>query len=190
MKRQNRRGLRQLLWEALTLDRQFYEDAHQIPHANRIARQIVLLAGLSHSLGSLLLLMIYRPSLPLIAFALFANWASVVGGYYFWTFTVWQIYRWLSPQGTLSSSYRELLSLIGFAHTPQLFNYLTVIPLLGQPIQIILATWSLLTVTASVHYGLQISLRRAILICVIGWPLVQIAIGVVQRSVQQLALGL
>ncbi|NEQ22644.1 MAG: hypothetical protein F6K28_26375, partial [Microcoleus sp. SIO2G3] len=63
---------------------------------------------------------------------------------------------------------------------PQVLNFLTLIPMLGQPIQRILAVWSLLAVIVAVRQGLDISIRWATIICLLGWPVVQVATGFAQ----------
>ncbi|GAB1538790.1 hypothetical protein NUACC21_14540 [Scytonema sp. NUACC21] len=87
----------------------------------------------------------------------------------------------ISPNPTFS----DLLSPIGFAYAPQVLNFLTLIPLLGRPIELILAVWSLLAAIVAVRQGLDVSTIRASLICLVGWPLIQLAIGVLQVTGQQ-----
>jgi hypothetical protein len=76
---------------------------------------------------------------------------------------------------------------IGFAYAPQALNFLTLIPLLGEGIERILAVWSLLAVIVAVRQGLDIKTRWAVLICLVGWPLIQIAIGFVELIEQLLS---
>ncbi|TVP61432.1 MAG: hypothetical protein EA343_14275 [Nodularia sp. (in: Bacteria)] len=174
-----------VLWDALTLNTNFYEDAHENPQAVKIAQLVVFLAAIAHALGSILIPLLAQVSLPLLLLIFVINGLMVVVGYYFWTYTIWKMGKWWRlPLPT----YRELLSPIGFAHAPQIFNFLTVVPLLGRPIEIVLATWSLLATIVAVNQGLNIKLRWAILICVIGWLLVEIAVGVVQIMVQWLII--
>jgi hypothetical protein len=45
--------------------------------------------------------------------------------------------------------------------------------------------WSLLAVIVAVRQGLDIKTRWAVLICLVGWPLIQIAIGFV-KVIEQL----
>jgi hypothetical protein len=76
---------------------------------------------------------------------------------------------------------------IGFAYAPQVLNFLTLIPLLGRPIELLLSVWSLLAVIVAVRQGLDIRTGWATVICLVGWPLVQVAIGFVQVFEQFLA---
>ncbi|WP_416670678.1 hypothetical protein [Egbenema bharatensis] len=189
----SQRGVRKILWDALTLDEHLYDDAHEHPRYRRIAQGIVLIAAISHAIGSTVILLVYRASIPALLLGLVINGLSVFVGYYFWTFTIWKIGHWLyrpsqnKREGFPVPNYQDLLAPIGFAHAPQVFNFLTVIPLLGRPIEIGLALWSLLAVIVAVRYALEIRMWRSILICVIGWPIVQVAIGVIQILLQELA---
>jgi hypothetical protein len=184
----SQRGIRKFLWDALTLNEHLYNHAHEYPQNRRIAQFIVTIAAISHAIGSTVILLVYRASLPVLLLGFVLNSLSVFLGYYFWTFTIWKIGHWLQRLSKTRAAsippFKALLSPIGFAHAPQVFNFLTVIPLLGRPIEIGLAMWSLLAVIMAVRYALNISLWRSSLICVIGWPLVQIAIGVVQIMIQ------
>lgn len=165
------------LRKALTLDGDFYENARNTPKNQRIARTIVILAAVSHALGSAIILVINRATWPILALSLLIDGLSVVGGYYFWTLTIWKIGQWLKRD---SLTYGDLLIPIGFAYAPQVLNFLTLIPWLGRPIELLLALWSLLAVIVAVRQGLDIKTRWAALICLVGWPLVQVAIGFVQ----------
>lgn len=167
----------QTLWNALALNAEFYENALNTSRNRGIARAIVILAALSHMLGSAVILITNRASLPVLGLALVIDGLAVGLGYYFWTLTIWKLGQWLRSS---HPTYRELLIPIGFAYAPQALNFLTLIPLLGPPIEFGLAVWSLLTVILAVRQGLDISLRQAGLICLVGWPLVQVAIHFVQ----------
>lgn len=167
----------QTLWNALALNAEFYENALNTARNRSIARAIVILAALSHMLGSAVILITNRAALPVLGLALVIDGLAVGLGYYFWTLTIWKLGQWLRSS---HPTYRQLLIPIGFAYAPQALNFLTLIPLLGSPIEFGLAVWSLLTVILAVRQGLDISLRQAGLICLVGWPLVQVAIHFVQ----------
>ncbi|MGE5658593.1 MAG: hypothetical protein ACM37W_18490 [Actinomycetota bacterium] len=177
-------GLGATLWNALSLNGHFYENAPDTPKSERIALTIVILAALSHVLGSAIILLINRAKVPVLVIALLIDGLAVVGGYYFWTFTIYKIGQWLKPNHV---SYRQLRIPIGFAYSPQVLNFLTLIPLLGRPIELVLAVWSLLAVIVAARQGLDIQTRWAAFICLVGWPLVQVAIGFVQAFGQFMA---
>ena len=131
------------LWHAIALKANLYDHARNTPKTHRIALTIVLLAALSHLLGSAVILLINRASGLVLLLALLVDGLSVVAGYYVWTFIILKIGQWLKP---IDPTYGDLLSPIGFAYAPQVLNVLTLIPLLGRPIELILAVWSLLAV--------------------------------------------
>jgi hypothetical protein len=179
----SRSGLCGTLRYALALNGDFYENARNTQRNRSLALSIVILATVSHAIGSGVILLINRASIFVLFVGLVIDAIAVVAGYYFWTFTIWKIGQWLKP---IDPTYGDLLVPIGFAYAPQVLNFLTLIPLLGRPIELILAVWSLLAVIVAVRQGLDITTRRAALICLVGWPLIQIAIGFVQVLEQQL----
>ncbi len=170
-------GFWRTLSNALLLKADFYENARNTPKNHRLALTIVLLAAVSHMLGSAVILLINRATVPVFVVALLFDGLSIVVGYYFWAFTIWKVGQWLKP---IDPSYSDLLSPIGFAYAPQVLNFLTLIPLLGRPIQFVLAVWSLLAVVVAVRQALDIRTRQAALICLVGFPVVQTAIGLIQ----------
>lgn len=176
-------SLGRTLRNALALNAHFYQNARNTTRNNRLAQTIVILAAVSRTLGSAVILLINRTAIPILVLSLLFDGISVVAGYYFWTFTIWKIGQWLKPNST---TYGDLLSPIGFAYAPQVLNFLTLIPLLGRPIELVLAAWSLLAVLVAVRQGLVVNTARAALICLVGWLVIQVVIGFVQVFVQAL----
>ncbi len=176
-------SLRATLWSALVLDANLYQSARNIPDNRRLALTIVILAAVSRSLGSAVTLLINRTALPLLVLELLVGGISVVVGYYFWTFTIWKLGQWLKSNRL---RYKDLLIPIGFAYAPQVLNFLTLIPLLGRPIELVLAAWSLLAVLVAVRQGLDVNTATGALICIVGWLVIQVAIGFVQIFPQAL----
>lgn len=172
--RSQRRTLWNVLWKALALQENLYEEARSTPRAHRRALTLVILAAISHALGGTVILLFGRTPVWFVLLAFVINAASVVGGYYFWTFSILKLGHWLKRKAL---TYEDLLSPIGFAYAPQVLNILTLVPLLGRPIQLILAAWSWLAVTIAVRESLDVGTPLAALICLIGWPIIQLAIG-------------
>ena len=178
-----KQGLFKTLSNALVLNASLYENARNTPKTHRLALTVVILAALSHALGTAVILLINLATIPELLVTLVIDALWLIVGYYFWTFTIWKVGQWLKP---IDPTYSDLLSPIGFAYAPQVLNFLTLIPLLGRSIELILAAWSLLAVIVAVRHGLDITTRQAVFICLIGWPLIQIAIGLAQILEQQL----
>ncbi len=178
----NRAGIWQTLWDALTLNSQLYQDTQSNLRTRRLALAIVILAALSRALGTAVILLLNRVTLPTFLLVLFLDILSVAIAYYFWTFTIWKIGQLLKSN---PPTYRKLLHAIGFAYAPQFLNFLTLIPLLGRPIELVLAAWTLLAVIVAVRQALHISLLRATTIALVSFSLVQIVIGTIQVASQQ-----
>ena len=176
--RQSKAGLWITLRHALALNANFYENARNTPRIHRLALSIVILAAVSRGLGSLVIAVINLATPAQMVLALLINGLSIVGGYYFWTFTIWKLGQWLKRRSP--AAYGDLLGPIGFAYAPQVLNFLTLIPLLGQPIERVLAVWSLLAVIVGVRQGLDISTNKATLICLVGWPVIQVIVSFLQ----------
>lgn len=177
--KETRKGLLKTLGSALALDANFYEDARSTPLTDRVAQTIVILASLSHALGTAVVFIINWTAISILPLVLLIDTLSVLLGYYFWTLTIWLIGKWLRQN---PPTYKDILIPIGFAYAPQVLNFLTLIPLLGKPIELILSIWSLLTVIVAVRHGLDINTTWSTVICLLGWPLVQIAIGFIQEA--------
>lgn len=171
------------LQNALVLNASFYENIRNTPKNRQLALIIVGMATLSHMLGSAVILLINRASFPVLLLALFLDGLSVIVGYYFWTFAVFKFGQWLKP---IHPTYQDLLSPIGVAYAPQVLNFLTLIPLLGKVIDLVLAVWSLLAVIVAVRQGLDLKTRWATLICLVGWIPIQFALNLVQLLEQEL----
>lgn len=172
-------GIWQTIRAALTLNAQLYENAQNTPRTHRLAFTIVLLAALSRAIGSVVILLLTRTSLLGAVVALLIDLVSVIVSYYVWTLTIWKIGQWFKSD---APSYRALLSPIGFAYAPQILNFLTLVPLLGRAIELVLAVWTLLAVIVAVRQALDVRTRRAALICLLCFPIIQIVIGVIQSA--------
>jgi hypothetical protein len=176
-------GIAKTCWRALLLDVDLYAEAFHGSTRHRAAQTVVSIAACSHAIGSSMILLTYNTSLVMQILALLANIAVVVVGYYSWTLAIWKIGAWL--QGSMPP-YKRLLIPIGLVYSPQIFNFFTVVPLLGRPIEIGLALWTLIAAIVVLHNGLNLKLSKAIAICTLGWVVVQVAIGMIQIGIQRI----
>jgi hypothetical protein len=176
-------GIAKTCWRALVLDVDLYAEAFQGYTLHRAAQTMVGIAACSHAIGSSMILLTYNTSLVMQILALLANIAVVVVGYYSWKLAIWKIGAWLQ---TSMPPYKRLLIPIGLVYTPQILNFFTVVPLLGRPIEIGLALWSLVAAIVALYNGLNLKLSKAIAICTLGWVVVQVAIGMIQIGIQRI----
>jgi hypothetical protein len=177
-------GLKQVVAQVLTLTPDYADTAQQLEKPRRKAQNIVVLAAVSHAVGSVVILLIYQASWLLLLLGFVGNAVALWAGYWAWSFAIAKLSQ---PLNLRRLHYRDLLPLVGFAHIPQVFNFFTVVPLLGRPIEITLATWSLLAVIVAVQQKFGMRYRSAIALVSPGWLVVQIAIGTVQVLIQQVA---
>lgn len=128
-------------------------------------------------MGSLAILLINQVTTPVLLVVLLLDGLIVILGYYFWTFIVFKVGQWFKP---IDPTYQDLLIPIGFAYAPQILNFLTLVPLLGRPIELVLSVWSLLAVVVAVRQGLDIRTFWAVLVCLLGWVPIQLMVGFAQ----------
>lgn len=175
-------SIRQTIWSALTLNSQLYQNAQSDRKTRRTALTIVILAAISRALANALISLLNRVTLPAFSISLLLGFFAVMIGYYFWTFTIWKVGQWLKLN---PPRYRELLYSIGFAYSPQILNVMTIIPLLGRPIELILDVWTLLAVTVAVRRAMSIATLRAASISLACFPVILIVPILIQVLAQQ-----
>ncbi|WP_373525281.1 YIP1 family protein [Nostoc sp.] len=171
------RSIRTKFWKALTLNEDFYSNIPDNAAHRQFSRLIVLLAALSYSIGSVIILAMNREAPITLAISFVIGMALIVGSYYFWAFTIGKLLQWTTSD---LPSHRGLLNLIGFSYAPQLFALFTLIPLLGRPIELLLNAWSLFAIITALRHKLNIKLLKAFLVCLPGWLLSNIGIGTTQ----------
>lgn len=177
----SRVSIRQTIWSALTLNPQLYQDA-QSSRTHRTVLTIVILAALSRGLGHAIISLLNHVTLPVFIITLGLSVFAVVVGYYFWTFTIWKVGQWLRLN---PPAYRSLLHPIGFAYAPQIFNVINIVPLLGRPLELILAAWTVLAAIVAVRRVMATTTLKAAIISIICFPVVQIVPIVIQVVAQQ-----
>lgn len=181
-KASSRANIWQTIWNALTLNAQLYQTAQSDRRTQRTALKIVIFATLSRAIASIIISLLNRVTIPALIVTLLLSVLSVIIGYYFWTFTIWKFGQWLKCN---PPTYRELLYPIGFAYSPQVLNVITILPLLGRPIELILSAWTLLSITVAVRRAMTVTMLRATLISLVSFPVVQIVPILIQVVAQQ-----
>jgi hypothetical protein len=87
-----------------------------------------------------------------------------------WALLAYAIGVHLLPEPQTRSTLGEMLRTTGFAAAPGVFRILTIIPLFGALIAIVVAIWMLLAMVIAVRQALDYrSTLRAIGVCFIGW---------------------
>ncbi|MGB3300265.1 MAG: Yip1 family protein [Phormidesmis sp.] len=177
-------GLKQTIWHSLTLDARLYQTARGEPRTLRLALTMVVLAALSRAIANILISLLNRATLPALVVTVLLGIFTVIVCYYFWTFTIWKAGQWLKFN---PPSYRELLCPVGFAYAPQLLMFITIIPVLGRAVELLLSIWTLYAVVLAVSKAMNINKLRAALISLLSFPIVQIVPILIQVIAQQFA---
>ncbi|MEC4668263.1 MAG: YIP1 family protein [Nitrospirota bacterium] len=105
-------------------------------------------------------------------------------GWYIWAFLTYFIGTKLLPEPQTQASYGELLRTIGFASSPGLIRVLAIIPALAPFVFLIAGIWMLVAMIIAVRQALDYhSTLRAVGVCVIGWLVQAVIVGLVLAMV-------
>ena len=101
-------------------------------------------------------------------------------GWVVWAFIAYIIGAKLLPEPQTKADVGEVLRTTGFASSPGVFRILAFIPLIGAVISIAASIWMLVAMIIAIRQALDYkSTWRAILVCVIGFIIYIIIIGVI-----------
>ncbi len=104
--------------------------------------------------------------------------------WYIWAFLTYFIGTKLLPEPQTQASYGELLRTIGFASSPGLIRVLGIIPALAPFVFLIAGIWMLVAMVIAVRQALDYhSTLRAVGVCVIGWLVQAVIVGLVLAMV-------
>ncbi len=105
-------------------------------------------------------------------------------GWYIWAFLTYFIGTKLLPEPQTQANYGELLRTIGFASSPGLIRVLGIIPALAPFVFLIAGIWMLVAMVIAVRQALDYhSTLRAVGVCVIGWLVQAVIVGLVLAMV-------
>ncbi len=105
-------------------------------------------------------------------------------GWYLWAFMTYFIGTKLLPEPQTRADYGELLRTIGFSSSPGLIRVLGIIPAFTSVVFIIAGIWMLVAMVIAVRQALDYhSTLRAVGVCVIGWLVQAVIVGLVLAMV-------
>ena len=105
-------------------------------------------------------------------------------GWYIWAFLTYFIGTKLLPEPQTHANYGELLRTIGFSSSPGLIRVLGIIPALAPFVFLIAGIWMLVAMVIAVRQALDYhSTLRAVGVCVIGWLVQAVIVGLVLAMV-------
>ena len=103
---------------------------------------------------------------------------AALAGWYLWAYMTYFIGTKLLPEPQTQSDPGELLRTIGFASSPGLIRIVAIIPGLGVVVTLVASLWMLAAMVIAVRQALDYkSTLRAVGVCVIGWAMYLLIIG-------------
>jgi len=148
------------------LDASLYEEVEADQTATTQALYVVLLASVSHGIGTAISQGLRGPGAAGVGIGFFGGLVSALLLWLVWSFITYFV-------GTRAfggrATYGELLRTIGFANAPNLLGIFTFIPILGGLLSFALWVWALVAMIMAVRQALDFSTGKAILTCVVGF---------------------
>jgi len=154
---------------AAKLDINLYEEVEADKTAMRQAMGVVVLSSVAAGIGT----MAFKRPMTLVIGVL-----GALIGWYIWAFLTYWIGTKLLPEPQTKADVGELLRTIGFASSPGLIRVLGFIPVLGGIILVGASIWMLIAMVIAVRQALDYkSTGRAVGVCLIGWLIQILVIG-------------
>lgn len=156
---------------AAKLDVNLFEEVEADKQATGQAMGVVVLASLAAGIGSI--------SAGGISGLVIGTVGALIA-WFIWAFITYFVGTKILPERQTSADYGELLRTIGFSSSPGLLRILGIIPLLGSLIVIVSSIWMLVAMIIAVRQALDYSSTlRAVVVCIIGWIMQIIVLGIV-----------
>lgn len=163
-------NLQDRMIRAAKLDIHLYEEVEADKDAFKQAMLVVVLSSVAAGIGTI--------GKGGLAGIIFGTLASLVG-WYIWAYLVFWIGTKMLPEKNTQSDPGELLRTIGFSSSPGVIRVLGIVPGLGEIVFLIAAIWMLVAMVIAVRQALDYeSTMRAVGVCIIGWVVQILILGV------------
>ncbi len=154
---------------AAKLDVNLYEEVEADKGAMGQAMGVVLLASIAAGIG-----VVGREGGGGVLLGIIA----ALIGWYVWAYITYFVGTKLLPEPQTKADYGELLRTIGFSSSPGLIRVLGIIPGLGRVVFLVASIWMLVAMVIAVRQALDYkSTLRAVGVCVIGWIIQTLILG-------------
>ncbi len=164
-------GIQERMIRAAKLDAQLYEEVEADRGAMGQATTVVILSAVAAGIGNM--------AQGGVGGILVLTVAALVS-WYVWAFLTYMIGTRLLPEPATRADLGELLRTIGFSSSPGLIRLLGVIPGTTQIVFFVAGLWMLIAMVIAVRQALDYtSTLRAIGVCLIGWIVQAILLGIV-----------
>ncbi len=186
----------QYFWDlasgAIGLNSDAYRQINQVPSGFAIALLIVLIAGISQTLGQCIVLFVNRVRPIRFIFSILVSGVLFVCSFLFWGLSIEVINQFVLR---VSPNILVTFKTLGLSYAPQMLGFLVALPHFGIPISVVLSIWSLLSLIAGI-VGLRdlggFQVWQALLCAGLGWLVLQLLQRTVGRPVMtigQMALN-
>ena len=110
---------------------------------------------------------------------LFGGVIAALIGWFIWAFLTYVIGTRLLPSPRTEADRGQLLRTTGFSSSPGVIRVLGIVPFLGPIVVFVVSIWMLIAMIIAVRQALDYdSTGRAILVCIIGWLVQMVIVGV------------
>ncbi|MEM6435030.1 MAG: CAAX protease, partial [Cyanobacteria bacterium P01_D01_bin.115] len=157
--------------------------ASRFPIALWLALLIVVLAGLSRSIGQCVILFLNQVKPQRFVMSLLINALLFVGGFLALVGSTWLIT--LVPW-SISVSLSALITVLGLSYAPLLFSFLGALPYLGVPLLSLLSVWHLLAMVVGFGAVTGTNIPGAFGYVAVGWLALQIIEQTIGRPIAAL----
>ncbi|MFB2892946.1 hypothetical protein ACE1CI_08375 [Aerosakkonemataceae cyanobacterium BLCC-F50] len=170
----------ELIWGAIALKPEAFQQITTLPDGVLLALLIVLLAGLSRAIGQGIVLFLNRVK-PLRYFlSLLVGAILFASSYIFWVLSTWLVSSLIFRENTSLISFASTL---GLSYTPLILGIFIALPYLGVPISIILSLWSFLAYLVGLKVAFSSNTWEAFWAGVLGWVVFEILQRTIGRPI-------
>ena len=164
-------SIQERMIRAAKLDAQLYEEVEADRGAMGQATTVVILSAVAAGIGNM--------AQGGVGGILVLTVAALVS-WYVWAFLTYMIGTRLLPEPATRADLGALLRTIGFSSSPGLIRLLGIIPGLTEIVFYVAGVWMLIAMVIAVRQALDYtSTLRAVGVCLIGWIVQAILLGIV-----------
>ncbi|HUU26917.1 MAG TPA: YIP1 family protein [archaeon] len=156
---------------AMRLEANLYEEVEADREAMKQAVAVVILASVAGGIGA--------EGMGGLRGMVFGS-LTALAGWVVWAFLIFFVGTKILPAPETRSNPGELMRTLGFAYSPALLNVFGIIPFLGWLVRLAVNFWLLFAWVVAVRQALDYkSTGRAVAVCVIGWLISVVFMGLI-----------
>lgn len=168
-------NLLSLLWELITSALLLNPDIYLAAQAHELGPQLVLivllLGGISLTLGQSGVLFANRVSRPRFLLGILTSAMTLIVSVLFWAASIWLIAATVFGN---EKPFLQALTIVGLSYAPLLFGFLVLLPYLGYLLSQLLPIWIFLGTLTAVRVTFGFDLWQALACTFLGWLLLEL----------------